>query len=112
MRLAIAQPECLCHQSQLARIAADGASGMVTRLRAVSEDTHRTSQQAPRWVSTAEAAFYLGVTPRTVYRFIDDGVLPAYRFGRVIRIKAADLDEFIETSRIKPGSLDHLHPGT
>ena len=33
------------------------------------------------WLSTQEAARRLGITPRTLYRFIDHGELPAYRFG-------------------------------
>lgn len=61
-------------------------------------------------MSTADAADYLGVTLRTVYRFIDDGQLPAYKFGRVIRVKEEDVQAFIESARIEPGSLEHLHP--
>ena len=61
-------------------------------------------------MSTKEAAEYLGVNLRTLYRFIDDGDLIAYKFGRVIRLKADDVDRFIESSRITPGSLEHLHP--
>jgi len=64
------------------------------------------------WLSTADAAKALGITPRTLYRFIDQGELPAYRFGRVIRVKAADVDTFIEGARIQPGSLEHLYPDT
>lgn len=64
------------------------------------------------WLSTAEAAGRLGITPRTLYRFIDEGQLPAYRFGRVIRLKADEVDAFIETCRIPPGSLEHLYPDT
>jgi excisionase family DNA binding protein len=62
------------------------------------------------WLSTAEAAARLGITPRTLYRFIDEGLLPAYRFGRVIRLQQAEVDEFIIRSRIAPGSLEHLYP--
>jgi excisionase family DNA binding protein len=58
------------------------------------------------WLNTAETARRLGVTPRTLYRFIDDGQLPAYRFGRVIRLKEAEVAEFIERCRIAPGTLD------
>lgn len=65
---------------------------------------------APRWLGTQEAARYLGVTARTLYRFIDEGKLPAYRLGRVIRLKVDDLDAFLEASRIAPGSLEHLYP--
>ena len=62
------------------------------------------------WLSTAEAALRLGITPRTLYRFIDEGQLPAYRFGRVIRLQQREVDEFIERSRIQPGTLEHLYP--
>ena len=62
------------------------------------------------WLSTAEAAKYLGITPRTLYRFIDEGQIAGYRFGRVIRLKQDDVDQFIEASRITPGTLEHLYP--
>ena len=62
------------------------------------------------WLGTREAADRLGVTLRTLYRFIDEGLVPAYRFGRVIRLKAEDVDTFIEASRITPGTLEHLYP--
>jgi excisionase family DNA binding protein len=63
-----------------------------------------------QWLSTADAAARLGITPRTLYRFIDEGQLPAYRFGRVIRLKANEVDTFIESCRIEPGTLEHLYP--
>ena len=63
-----------------------------------------------RWMSTAEAARSLGITPRTLYRLIDEGQIAAYKFGRVIRLKEEDVEAFIEASRIQPGSLEHLYP--
>lgn len=63
-----------------------------------------------QWLGTAEAARYLGITTRTLYRLIDEGQLPAYKFGRVIRLKQADVETFVEGSRIEPGSLEHLYP--
>ncbi len=63
-----------------------------------------------RWLSTAEAAKELGITSRTLYRFIDEGQITAYRLGRVIRLQETDVEAFIEASRIKPGSLEHLYP--
>jgi len=66
--------------------------------------------QRIRWLSTREAASRLGVTLRSLYRFIDEGDLAAYKFGRVIRLKEADIDRFIESCRIAPGDLEHLHP--
>lgn len=60
---------------------------------------------AIEWMSTADAAEYLGVQSRTLYRFIDEGRLPAYRFGRVIRLKRDDVEEFVQSCRIEPGTL-------
>jgi excisionase family DNA binding protein len=50
------------------------------------------------------------VTLRTLYRFIDEGQLPAYKMGRVIRLQAHEVDAFIERARIAPGTLEHLYP--
>lgn len=61
-------------------------------------------------MSTKEASEALGVNLRTLYRFIDEGELTAYKFGRVIRLKAVDVESFVERSRITPGTLDHLYP--
>jgi excisionase family DNA binding protein len=63
---------------------------------------------APEWLSTKQAAAYLGIIPRTLYRLIDSGQLPAYRFGRVIRLQRHQIDGFIESVRIQPGTLQHL----
>lgn len=63
-----------------------------------------------RWMSTGAAAGRLGVTVRTLYRIIDEGELPAYRFGRVIRLQESEVDTFIRSSRIAPGTLEHLYP--
>lgn len=64
------------------------------------------------WLSTPAAAERLGVTPRTLYRFIDEGQLPAFKFGRVIRLKKSDVDTYIESCRVEPGSMSHLYPET
>jgi excisionase family DNA binding protein len=63
-----------------------------------------------QWMGTAEAAKRMGITSRTLYKFIDAGELPAYKFGRVIRLKLADVDKFIEGARVQPGTLEHLYP--
>jgi len=62
------------------------------------------------WLSTKEAAQRMGVTLRSLYRFVDEGGLAAYKFGRVIRLKEDDVDRYIESCRITPGELGHLHP--
>lgn len=62
------------------------------------------------WLSSQDAAERLGVSLRTLYKFIDEGQVPAYKFGRVIRLQAGEVDAFIRASRIEPGTLEHLYP--
>ena len=57
------------------------------------------------WLSTGEAAEALGVTPRTLYRLVDGGTLPAYRIGRLIRVRSDDLASYLRDCRIAPGDL-------
>lgn len=66
--------------------------------------------EAIHWMGTREACEKLGVTLRTLYRFIDEGQLPAYKMGRVIRVQESDIDDFITRQRIEPGTLEHLYP--
>ncbi len=47
-----------------------------------------------KWLKPIDVARLLGVRTRDVYRLIDEGELPAYRFGRIIRLLAADVDEY------------------
>ncbi|HCV35913.1 MAG: helix-turn-helix domain-containing protein [Acidimicrobiales bacterium] len=60
------------------------------------------------WLSTEAAARRLGLNPRTIYNFINEGDLKAYRFGRVIRLKSSDVLTFEATCQIQPGTLSHL----
>jgi excisionase family DNA binding protein len=66
--------------------------------------------QEPIWLGTQEAARHLGITARTLYRLIDTGEIPAYKLGRVLRIKLSDVDRFLEGARVQPGDLEHLYP--
>lgn len=70
------------------------------------------NEGAIEWMNTQEAASYLGITVRTLYRAIDEGKLVAYRMGRVIRIQKPDLESYLRASRIQPGELVHLYPET
>jgi len=62
------------------------------------------------WLNTEEAAKRLGITTRTLYRFMDQGRLPAYRMGRVFRLQMTDIEKFIEDCKVEPGTLSHLYP--
>ncbi len=73
------------------------------------DDTHSEQAQI-EWLGTTAAAKRLGITTRTLYRFIDEGYIAAYRMGRVIRVKGEDVDAYIEACRIEPGTISHLYP--
>jgi excisionase family DNA binding protein len=62
------------------------------------------------WLGAPEAARYLGINLRTLYRLIDAGDVPAFKIGRVLRLRQTDVDDFIERARVTPGSLAHLYP--
>lgn len=48
-----------------------------------------------RYFSVREAAAYLGLSPKTVYAWAEQHVMPAYKLGRVWRFDKAELDDFV-----------------
>ena len=58
------------------------------------------------WLSVQEAADACGVTYRTVLRWVQGGELPAEKQdGRPYRLRRADVEAFIERSRVRPGEV-------
>jgi excisionase family DNA binding protein len=49
----------------------------------------------PSFLTTEEVLTYLKVTPRTIYRLIRTGELPAVRVGRQWRFRRDDLDAWL-----------------
>src|SRR5437016_4584450 len=69
------------------------------------QNTPITCKQATEQVgmiSTYEAALYLGGSPTLVQRLVHAGKLPAHWEQERLLHSPADLDRFIEQSRIKP----------
>ena len=50
--------------------------------------------------TTEDVVAYLNVTPRTIYRLIRTGELPAIRIGHQWRIRQSDLDEWLDRQRV------------
>ena len=50
-------------------------------------------------LTTEEVLAYLKITPRTIYRLIRNGELPAVRIGRQWRFRRRDLDAWVERQR-------------
>jgi excisionase family DNA binding protein len=51
------------------------------------------------FLTTEEVLGYLNTTPRTIYRLIRSGELPAVRIGRQWRFRRTDLDQWVERQR-------------
>lgn len=55
------------------------------------------SRQPSRWLSTAQAAEYLGVSVNTVRNYVGAGRLKVRRMGpKLLKFDVADLDRLIE----------------
>jgi excisionase family DNA binding protein len=59
----------------------------------LSADTRR------ELMTTREVLHYLRVTPRTVYRLIREGDLPAVRIGGRWRFRRTDIEAWLERQR-------------
>jgi excisionase family DNA binding protein len=57
-------------------------------------------------LTVPEVAERLRMTRMTIYRWIEEGKLPALQIGKHYRIREADLDEAIETSRVRTESAE------
>ena len=58
-----------------------------------------TNGDEPEWLTVPEVALRLRVSRMTVYRLTKTEAIPAYRVGRQLRVKAADLDAYLESAR-------------
>lgn len=56
-----------------------------------------TESQRPRYLTVAEVAQDMRVSTMTVYRLIKSGELAAVRVGKSYRIRAVDLDNFLDS---------------
>ena len=56
------------------------------------------------FLTTEEVLAYLKVTPRTIYRLIRSGELPAVRIGRQYRFRRTDLDGWLDRQRTTAAS--------
>ena len=56
----------------------------------------KSRQKLPVLMTTGEVLDCLNVTPRTIYRLIRSGELPAVRIGRQWRFRRPDLDAWID----------------
>lgn len=58
------------------------------------------ADKVEKLLTNREVSEILGVSTRTLWTLVDTGELPAVRIGRLVRFHPADLNRFIERSRI------------
>lgn len=59
-------------------------------------------------MSVREAARRIGVADRVLRQAVRSGDLPAFKLGkRTLRVKPADLDDWIQNRRVRPWSAEH-----
>ena len=54
------------------------------------------------WLTTREASKALQVTPRTLQNYRDRGTIPFTQFGKEIRYRAEDIQQFLVDHYVKP----------
>jgi excisionase family DNA binding protein len=61
-----------------------------------------TQQPAPEpeLVTVKQAAKMFALGERTVYRLVQDGLIPSSKVGRAVRLKPADLRRYLEETRL------------
>lgn len=61
---------------------------------------------AEPWLSAEEVAAPLGLRKDSVYDWIADKGIPAYRVGRLWKFQASDIDEWVRSDRAAQSSRD------
>jgi excisionase family DNA binding protein len=62
---------------------------------------HVTVPIDKHWLSVADVASYMGVSPHVVTSMLRAGGVPAVKFGREWRVARADLESYLNEARRK-----------
>ncbi len=52
-----------------------------------------------RFLNIAELSEYLSIKRSTLYSYVESGLLPHYRIGKLVRFKQSEIDRWIETRK-------------
>ena len=53
------------------------------------------------WLTVKELASYIKVKEKTLYGFVNQGSIPHYRVGKLIRFKQNEIDTWMQSKRAK-----------
>lgn len=60
---------------------------------------------APRLLDVEDAARYLGVARKTLYKWVEGGQVPFIRIGRLVRFRRVDLEAWVDGQARGPQTL-------
>lgn len=88
---------------------------LVGRIEEIAEhirksENEKLSCDTERWISNKEAMDILGVSPRTLQRYRDNGCIPFSKIGRNCRYRLSDIERVLEMymideTEVKPDGL-------
>lgn len=84
------------NRARIALSVVEGIEGVHQLSLVKPSDNMPKSVDSVEWLRKPEAALYLGVSERTVQRWVASGALQAFREGKILRINKKTLFEFIE----------------
>jgi len=78
----------------------EGAVGGVKR-KVMATSTHSLSE-AREVMSLRQASLYLGVSADTMYRYVSEGMVPAFKLGNRWKLRKSVLDRWMERKMSQP----------
>ena len=60
-----------------------------------------TLEKEERLLTLDEVAEFLHINPMTVYAWVKDGKIPAFKIGKVWRFKKTEIDEWLKKQKYK-----------
>ena len=72
----------------------------------VLKDEQRTMADSREVMNIRQASQYLGVSPDTLYKYVGEQSIPAFKLGNRWRFKKSKLDQWMEekSSQMEPGT--------
>ncbi len=60
------------------------------------------------WLSVEGIAHYLGISKETIYRWLDRGIIPAHRMGKLWKFKPSEVDQWVKNGGAAGEQQDSL----
>ncbi len=79
----------------------DSIGETVKRRKKMENQGHTGQKDTEQWVSVEQVARHLDVKPDTVYKWLDRGVMPAHKVGRLWRFRLSEINDWVTSGEAK-----------